>query len=134
MFDDANRVIRLLRAVLAWVGPAKVDGEVRARQAALQRVWSRFAYSGVIAAEGARRRGEAKKGAAVGGGAPDAVDTLLEVLHVRLLRREARAAGGAAAARPADGCRALPGGDDVSPPLTGAAPDFEMRKVSGWTI
>ena len=51
----------------------------------------------------ASRGGE--KGAAVGGGAPDAVDTLLEVLHVRLLRREARAGGGGAAARPADGCR-----------------------------
>mmetsp|Transcript_10880 Transcript_10880/g.47104 ORF Transcript_10880/g.47104 Transcript_10880/m.47104 type:complete len:747 (-) Transcript_10880:2193-4433(-) len=31
VFDDANRVIRLLRAVIAWVGPARVDGEVRAR-------------------------------------------------------------------------------------------------------
>ena len=112
------RLLEILRAV--------GDGEVRARQAALQRVWSRFAYSGVIAAEGARRRGEAKKGAAVGGGgAPDAVDTLLEVLHVRLLRREARAGGGAAAARPADGCRVLQAGDEVSPPLAGEAPDYE---------
>ncbi len=120
------RLLEILRAV--------GDGEVRARQAALQRVWSRFAYSGVIAAEGARRRGEAKKGAAVGGGAPDAVDTLLEVLHVRLLRREARAAGGGAAARPADGCRALQAGDEVSPPLAGEAPDYEGRTVSGWVI
>ena len=77
------RLLEILRAV--------GDGEVRARRAALQRVWSRFAYSGVIAAEGARRRGRRRRARRSVGGAPDAVDTLLEVLHVRLLR-QARAA------------------------------------------
>ena len=51
-----------MRALLA-AAPRAV-GEIEDLQAALQRVWSRCAYSGVIAAEGARRRGEAKKGAA----------------------------------------------------------------------
>ena len=99
-----RRRLHALPEILRAIPPAQVE----AMQAALGRVWERFTYSSLAIAERERqcaadahapdcaalRRGLEGAGGAVTG--VDAVDTLMHVLHARLLAREAQAAHGSA--------------------------------------
>ena len=107
-------------------------------QAALRRVWPRFAYLRLVVAEQTRR------GKGGGGGGPpvaklrplaerDAVATLLEALRVRLLRREARL-GQRGGGEAAPGCALTPSRGEVAIDDGVPAPDFEGRTVNGWVI
>jgi len=140
-----------LLETLRAVSPARLA----AMQAALARVWPRFAYLGLVVREHTRPRA-AGVGGGGGGGPPvaqleplvarDATATLLQALRVRLLRRTARAAraasgggGGAdeidAALSAAAGCEVTAGGGEVSVE-DGDEPErgFENRVIFGWTV
>ncbi len=136
--SQMGQLVQILRAV----PPARVAS----MQAALQRVWPRFTFLGVIAAEEARRRrtlsAAQPRPAWAKFAAHDATTTLLQVLHARLRLRMARAAGpsaslddrGTLAAAPS--CMEDPYGGDISPDIRGEQepPGFENRLVNGWTI
>ena len=138
----ALRVPRQQMGSLPEMLRAVPPATVAAMQAALRRVWPRFAYLGVIDAE--RRR---RAGSALGGGAGqfgrhagrDAVATLITVLDARTRLREARsgpARRGAEDTAAAPGCVADPlFGGDTSPELPeSAAAGFEGVTVNGWVI
>jgi hypothetical protein len=110
-------------------------------QAALRRVWPRFAYLRLVLAEQARH---GRGGGGGGGGGPpvaklaplaehDAVATLIETLRVRLLRREARL-GQRGGGEAAPGCALTPSRDEVATADDLPAPGFEGRTVNGWVI
>ena len=95
-----RRRLHALPEILRAIPPAQVE----AMQAALGRVWERFTYSSLAMAERERRCAVApnsadctmlRRGLSGAGGAAtgrDAIDTLMQVLHSRLLLAERAAA------------------------------------------
>ena len=136
-----------LLEILEAVPPQKLA----AMQVALRRAWPRFSYLGLVVRDHSRRRsGGAHSPTAAGPPvaklAPlvsrDATATLLQALHVRMLRREARAAGGGGGGhddstlRAAAGCELTAGGGEASvdPIDNEPEPDFEGRNINGWVV
>ena len=133
--------------ILRKVPPHKVA----AMQAALQRIWPRFSYLSVAAAE-AGRQGHSLPVPVVAAASRDAVATLLQVLRVRLRLRSARRHATSTGSRspilsPRTGC-GVDGLDGSDAPMTVerdprisaqyalqvADGEFEGRTVNGWVI